>query len=189
MELEEMKQKWSLLSERLDRTEVFRRRDMECLFRRRAGSYLHYMWFVELSGFAALPLIVAIGKYRGVADSVIWPLVGIVLCFAALWTWALYLMSRVVGCRGSLVEVETRMTRFTLFMRIYLFLAVLFVILLPTVMVVRAADYYTAHGMWWIVAGSCGLALVLCFAMIGWERNRIRELRRRLRDLREFRDA
>lgn len=68
MELEEMKQKWSLLSERLDRTEVLRRRDMECLFRRRAGSYLHYMWFVELSGFAALPLIVAIGKYRGVAD-------------------------------------------------------------------------------------------------------------------------
>ena len=40
-----------------------------------------------------------------------------------LWTWALYLLSRVVGCRGSLVEVETRMTRFTLFMRIYLFLA------------------------------------------------------------------
>ena len=40
MELEEMKQKWSLLSERLDRTEVLRRRDMECLFRRRAGSYL-----------------------------------------------------------------------------------------------------------------------------------------------------
>lgn len=66
MELEELKLKWKVLSERLDREQVIRRQDMERMLRGRVGSYLHYVQLMLLLGVAVVPLCVAIGKFRGV---------------------------------------------------------------------------------------------------------------------------
>jgi len=62
MELEELKLKWKVLSERLDREQVIRRQDMERMLRGRVGSYLHYVQLMLLLGVAVVPLCVAIGK-------------------------------------------------------------------------------------------------------------------------------
>ena len=67
MELEELKLKWKVLSERLDREQVIRRQDMERMLRGRVGSYLHYVQLMLLLGVAVVPLCVAIGKFRGVS--------------------------------------------------------------------------------------------------------------------------
>ena len=72
MELEELKLKWKVLSERLDREQVIRRQDMERMLRGRVGSYLHYVQLMLLLGVAVVPLCVAIGKFRGVSGIFIW---------------------------------------------------------------------------------------------------------------------
>ena len=81
MELEELKLKWKVLSERLDREQVIRRQDMERMLRGRVGSYLHYVQLMLLLGVAVVPLCVAIGKFRGVSGIFIWWVVaGYLLC-------------------------------------------------------------------------------------------------------------
>ena len=83
MELEELKLKWKVLSERLDREQVIRRQDMERMLRGRVGSYLHYVQLMLLLGvgrgglpfmsapFVLFPVVAAAGvalrcRYRRV---------------------------------------------------------------------------------------------------------------------------
>ena len=112
MELEELKLKWKVLSERLDREQVIRRQDMERMLRGRVGSYLHYVQLMLLLGVAVVPLCVAIGKFRGVSGIFIWWVVaGYLLCLLPSF-FSLWLLLRVSRCDADIVECEHRMTRY-----------------------------------------------------------------------------
>ena len=56
-------------------------------------------------------------------------------------------------------------------------------------MLLHAAGYYTAHGMWWTVAALLSLTAVACIVITHHEWGRIRDLQRRIRELREFDEA
>ena len=106
MELEELKLKWKVLSERLDREQVIRRQDMERMLRGRVGSYLHYVQLMLLLGVAVVPLCVAIGKFRGVSGIFIWWVVaGYLLCLLPSF-FSLWLLLRVSRCDADIVECE-----------------------------------------------------------------------------------
>lgn len=63
------------------------------------------------------------------------------------------------------------------------------VILFVAGMLLYAAGYYTAHGMWWTVAALLSLTAVACIVITHHEWGRIRDLQRRIRELREFDEA
>ena len=144
MELEELKLKWKVLSERLDREQVIRRQDMERMLRGRVGSYLHYVQLMLL---------------------------------------------RVSRCDADIVECEHRMTRYAAFAGAYYIFQYVVVILFVAGMLLYAAGYYTAHGMWWTVAALLSLTAVACIVITHHEWGRIRDLQRRIRELREFDEA
>lgn len=189
MELEELKHKWKLLSERLDREQVIRRQDMERMLGGRVGSYLHYVQSMLLAEIAGIPVFVAIGKFRGVPDTVIWwATVGYVL-FLFPSFFSLYLLLRMSRCAADIVERERRMTRYVAFVRgCYIFQYVVVILFLAGVLL-WAAGYYTAHGMWWTVAALLSLAAVTCIVVARYEWERIRDVQRRIRELREFDEA
>ena len=189
MELEELKLKWKVLSERLDREQVIRRQDMERMLRGRVGSYLHYVQFMLLLGVAVVPLCVAIGKFRGVSDIFIWWVVaGYLLCLLPSF-FSLWLLLRVSRCDADIVECEHRMTRYAAFAGAYYIFQYVVVILFVAGMLLYAAGYYTAHGMWWTVAALLSLTAVACIVITRHEWGRIRDLQRRIRELRGFDEA
>lgn len=186
MELEELKHKWELLSERLDREQVIRRQDMERMLGGRVGSYLHYVQFMLLLGVAVVPVCVAIGKFRGVPDSFIgWVVGGYLLCFLPSF-FSLHLLRRMSRCDADIVERERRMTRYAAFVRVYYIFQYVVVILFLAGTLLRASGYYTAQGMWWTVAALLSLAAVACIVVTRYEWGRILDLQRRIRELREF---
>ena len=189
MELEELKLKWKVLSERLDREQVIRRKDMERMLRGRVGSYLHYVQLMLLLGVAVVPLCVAIGKFRGVSGIFIWWVVaGYLLCLLPSF-FSLWLLLRVSRCDADIVECEHRMTRYAAFAGAYYIFQYVVVILFVAGMLLYAAGYYTAHGMWWTVAALLSLTAVACIVITHHEWGRIRDLQRRIRELREFDEA
>lgn len=189
MELEELKLKWKVLSERLDREQVIRRQDMERMLRGRVGSYLHYVQFMLLLGVAVVPLCVAIGKFRGVSGIFIWWVVaGYLLCLLPSF-FSLWLLLRVSRCDADIVECEHRMTCYAAFAGAYYIFQYVVVILFVAGMLLYAAGYYTAHGMWWTVAALLSLTAVACIVITHHEWGRIRDLQRRIRELREFDEA
>lgn len=186
MELEELKHKWELLSERLDREQVVRRQDMERMLGVRLGSYLRYVQFMVSLGVAVIPVVVAIGKFRGVSDIFIgWMVGGYLLCFLPSF-FSLRLLCRVSRCEVGIVEQERRMIRYTAFVRVYYIFQYVVVSLFLAGMLLWSAGYYTAHGMWWTVTAVLSLAVVTCVMVTGYEWGRIRDLRRRICELREF---
>lgn len=186
MELEELKRRWDLLSARLDRELVIRRQDMERMLKMRVGTYRHYVRFMLLLEVAAIPVVVAIGKFRGVPDAVLgWVVVGYTLCMLPTLR-ALWLLARVSRCEGDIVEQERRMTRYAVFVRGYYLFQCVVVTLFLAGMLLWRSGYYTAHGMWWTVFGTVSLAVVVIVAVTWYDWARIRELRRRIGDLREF---
>lgn len=189
MELEELKLKWKVLSERLDREQVIRRQDMERMLRGRVGSYLHYVQLMLLLGVAVVPLCVAIGKFRGVSGIFIWWVVaGYLLCLLPSF-FSLWLLLRVSRCDADIVECEHPHDPLCGLCRSVLYFPVCRRNPVRCRHALYAAGYYTAHGMWWTVAALLSLTAVACIVITRHEWGRIRDLQRRIRELREFDEA
>lgn len=186
MELEELKRSWLLLSERLERSEVIRRQETDCLLKCRIGSYLRYAWSKYLLGCAGLPAVVAIGLYRGVDHAVIRVLGGCYLLAMLFALGVLCLLTQVGRCKAGMEELERRMTRYFLWNRIYILSACILAVVPVAWMLVANAGYYSAHGIWWRVAAGVGLGLAVSVAWVWYDWDRIRALRERIRELREF---
>lgn len=101
----------------------------------------------------------------------------------------LWLLLRVSRCDADIVECEHRMTRYAAFAGAYYIFQYVVVILFVAGMLLYAAGYYTAHGMWWTVAALLSLTAVACIVITHHEWGRIRDLQRRIRELREFDEA
>lgn len=186
MELEELKHKWELLCERLERDEAIRLGDLQRLLHGRMNSFVRYSQTMALVGMAVVPVCVAIGKFRGVPDTVIGVLMVI---YAILFLPSLYglrLLMRVARYDGTIVEQERRMTRYARFARrctVYQYAGG--GVLLAGVLA-YASGYYTAHGMWWTVAAMLAVGIVVSVVVTRYEWARLCELRRRMQELREF---
>lgn len=186
MELEDLKRNWEQLSLRLENEEVVRRQEMQRLVSGKVRSFVSYSQHTALITVAALPVCVAIGKFRGVSDSI---LLAAVACFIVLFLpslWELRLLMRAARCEGNIVEMECRMTRYSRFARRSRIVQSASVGLLVAAMVVWSSGYYTVHGLWWSVAAILSVAGVAVFVWVRYERARLREVQRRIRELREF---
>lgn len=190
MELEDLKRSWERLSLRLDREEVVRRQEMERLLSGKVRSYVLFSQHLALLNAAGVPVCIAIGKFRGVPDGAI---IGLMLCYIVLCLpslWGLRLLVRAARCEDDIVELERRMTRYARFSRGCLIFQATAAGVLLTAFMVRVSGYYTANGMWWTVAALTVAAIFVCLVAVRYERERLREVRRRIRDLREYeRDA
>lgn len=186
MELEDLKRSWEQLTLRLEREEIVRRQEMERLLTGKVRSYLLFSQHLALLNAAMVPVCIAIGKFRGLADGVI---VGLVLCYIVLYLPSLrglWLLGRASRCEGDIVELERRMTRYARFSRGCLIFQATAVGVLLTAFLVWASGYYTAHGMWLTVAALLAAAVFVCVVAVRYERERLCEVRRRIRELREF---
>lgn len=186
MELEDLKRSWERLALRLEREEIIRRQEMRRLMSGKVRSYVRFSQHMALLNAAGVPVCVAIGKFRGVPDGVI---VGLMLCYIVLYLpslWGLRLLVRAVRCEGDIVELERRMTRYARFSRGCLIFQATAVGVLLTMFMVRVSGYYTAHGMWWTVAALLAATVFVCVVAVRCERERLCDVRRRIRQLREF---
>ncbi len=186
MELEDLKRSWERFTVRLEREEVVRRQEMQRLLTGKVRSLLHYTQHMALLNVLAVPVCVAIGRYRGVPDGVIAVAVAGFLALYLPSLWGLGLLMRAARCEDNIVELERRMTRYDRFAWGCLVYQLTGVVLGIGVLVVLWSGYYTAQGMWWTVAALLAAAAVICFVAIRYERERLREVRQRIRALREF---
>lgn len=186
MELEELKRRWDLLSARLDRELVIRRQDMDRMLKMRIGTYRRYVQFMLLLSVAAIPVVVALGKFRGIDDAVIGWVVGVYTLCLLPSLYALCLLAGIARCEAGIVELEQRMTRYVTFTRGYYLFQYVVVVLFLTGMLLWWRGYYTAHGMWWMVAAAVSLTAIVAVAVTWYDWERIRELRQRIDELREF---
>ena len=190
MELEQLKQSWDRLSEKLDREEVLRKQELRMLAESRVKSYWNKVRMNQYLGWLVLICSIVILFAQGIQDDLFcWILIGSVIAmdtilFSPMWK----IIKRLAKFDATIVEQEQMVLRFEkLFVRNNIittcFLAFVFAYVIIEAIIRHSAP--SAEWWFWLI-----LTIIASAIVGGWrylkERERIAEIRHRIIALKQF---
>ena len=190
MELEQLKQSWDKLSEKLDREEVLRKQELRMLAESRVKSYWSKVRMNQYLGWLVLICSIVILFAQGIQDDLFcWILIGSVIAmdtilFSPMWK----IIKRLAKFDATIVEQEQMIIRFEkLFIRNNIITACFLAFAFAYVIIEAVIRHSVLSTEWW-------LWVILTFigsaVLIGWQylrdKDRIDEIKQRITALKQF---
>lgn len=190
MELEELKQSWNRLSDRLEREEILRKEELRMVAQNKVKSYWNRAKMSQYLGWVVLPGLVAILFVRGIQnDPFGWIVIGSVIaldviCFSPMWK----IMKRLTKFDATIVEQEQMILKFEkMFIRNNIVMACFFAMVFAYVIIVAMIRHSVLSSEWWLWM----ILTIIASAVVGgWrylhDRDRISEIKQRILTLKKF---
>ena len=190
MELEELKQSWNRLSDRLEREEILRKEELRMVAENKIKSYWSRVKINQCLGWAVLPGTVAILFVQGIQnDPFGWIVIGSaialdIICFSPMWR----IMKRLAKFDTSIVEQEQMILKFEkLYIRNTVLMAGFFALVFAYVIINALIRHSASSSEWWLWMI---LTIIASVAIGGWrymqDRDRIAEIKQRILTLKKF---
>lgn len=190
MELEQLKQSWEKLSERLEREEVMRKQELRSIAENKTKSYWHKIKTNQYLSWVVLAGSVGILFTQGIQDDPFgWIVIGSVIALDAIFFSPMWkIIKKLARFDATIVEQEQMILRFEkLFIRNNIitacFLASVFVYVMIEAMI-RNSARPTEWWLWMI------LTIIASAVIGGWrylqEKERIAEIKQRILALKQF---
>lgn len=190
MELEQLKQSWNKLSERLEREEVMRKQELRSIAENKTKSYWHKIKTNQYLSWVVLAGSVGILFTQGIQDDPFgWIVIGSVIALDAIFFSPMWkIIKKLARFDATIVEQEQMILRFEkLFIRNNIitacFLASVFVYVMIEAMI-RNSARPTEWWLWMI------LTIIASAVIGGWrylqEKERIAEIKQRILALKQF---
>ena len=190
MELEQLKQSWDKLSERLEREEVMRKQELRSIAENKTKSYWHKIKTNQYLSWVVLAGSVGILFTQGIQDDPFgWIVIGSVIALDAIFFSPMWkIIKKLARFDATIVEQEQMILRFEkLFIRNNIitacFLASVFVYVMIEAMI-RNSARPTEWWLWMI------LTFIGSAVLIGWQylrdKDRIDEIKQRITALKQF---
>ncbi|MBQ4126450.1 MAG: hypothetical protein IJD72_00585 [Alistipes sp.] len=190
MELEQLKQSWDKLSERLEREEVMRKQELRSIAENKTKSYWHKIKTNQYLSWVVLAGSVGILFTQGIQDDPFgWIVIGSVIALDAIFFSPMWkIIKKLARFDATIVEQEQMILRFEkLFIRNNIitacFLASVFVYVMIEAMI-RNSARPTEWWLWMI------LTIIASAVIGGWrylqEKERIAEIKQRILALKQF---
>ena len=190
MELEQLKQSWDKLSERLEREEVMRKQELRSIAENKTKSYWHKIKTNQYLSWVVLAGSVGILFTQGIQDDPFgWIVIGSVIALDAIFFSPMWkIIKKLARFDATIVEQEQMILRFEkLFIRNNIitacFLASVFVYVMIEAMI-RNSARPTEWWLWMI------LTIIASAVIGGWrylqEKERIAEIKQRIIALKQF---
>lgn len=190
MELEQLKQSWDKLSERLEREEVMRKQELRSIAENKTKSYWHKIKTNQYLSWIVLAGSVGILFTQGIQDDPFgWIVIGSVIALDAIFFSPMWkIIKKLARFDATIVEQEQMILRFEkLFIRNNIitacFLASVFVYVIIEAMI-RNSARPTEWWLWMI------LTIIASSVIGGWrylqEKERIAEIKQRILALKQF---
>lgn len=190
MELEQLKQSWNKLSERLEREEVMRKQELRSIAENKTKSYWHKIKTNQYLSWIVLAGSVGILFTQGIQDDPFgWIVIGSVIALDAIFFSPMWkIIKKLARFDATIVEQEQMILRFEkLFIRNNIitacFLASVFVYVMIEAMI-RNSARPTEWWLWMI------LTIIASAVIGGWrylqEKERIAEIKQRILALKQF---
>lgn len=190
MELEQLKQSWDKLSERLEREEVMRKQELRSIAENKTKSYWHKIKTNQYLSWIVLAGSVGILFTQGIQDDPFgWIVIGSVIALDAIFFSPMWkIIKKLARFDATIVEQEQMILRFEkLFIRNNIitacFLASVFVYVMIEAMI-RNSARPTEWWLWMI------LTIIASAVIGGWrylqEKERIAEIKQRILALKQF---
>lgn len=190
MNLDELKQSWDKLSERLEREELLRREELRMIVGHKVTSYNNRIKLNQYLGWLVLVCAVGILFVQGIEDDPFgWIVIGTVLLMDAFLFAPMYrILQRLAKFEDTIVEQEQMIIRFEqMFVRRSIVVGCFFACVFAYVIIEALARHAVLTPSWWL-----WMILTIIASAIagGWrymiERERIVEIRQRITALKQF---
>ena len=190
MNLDELKQSWDKLSERLEREELLRREELRMIVGHKVTSYNNRIKLNQYLGWLVLICAVGILFVQGIQDDPFgWIVIGAVLLMDAFLFAPMYrILQRLAKFEDTIIEQEQMIIRFEqMFVRRSIVVGCFFACVFAYVIIEARARHAVLTPEWWL-----WMILTIIASAIagGWrymiERERIVEIRQRITALKQF---
>ncbi|MBQ4540542.1 MAG: hypothetical protein IJA37_05095 [Alistipes sp.] len=190
MNLDELKQSWDKLSERLEREELLRREELRMIVGHKVTSYNNRIKLNQYLGWLVLVCAVGILFVQGIQDDPFgWIVIGTVLLMDAFLFAPMYrILQRLAKFEDTIIEQEQMIIRFEqMFVRRSIVVGCFFACVFAYVIIEALARHAALTPSWWL-----WMILTIIASAIagGWrymiERERIVEIRQRITALKQF---
>ena len=190
MNLDELKQSWDRLSERLEREEVIHQKELRMVMENRITTYNNRIRLNQILGWVVLICAVGLLFVQGIQDDPFgWIVIGTVLLMDIFLFAPMYrILQRLAKFEDTIIEQEQMIIRFEqMFMRRSIVVGCFFACLFAYVIIEALARHAVLTPSWWM-----WMILTIIASAIagGWrymiERERIIEIRQRISALKEF---
>lgn len=190
MNLDELKQSWNKLSERLEREELLRREELRMIVGHKVTSYNNRIKLNQYLGWLVLVCAVGILFVQGIQDDPFgWIVIGTVLLMDAFLFAPMYrILQRLAKFEDTIIEQEQMIIRFEqMFVRRSIVVGCFFACVFAYVIIEALARHAVLTPSWWL-----WMILTIIASAIagGWrymiERERIVEIKQRITALKQF---
>ena len=190
MELEQLKKSWDKLSERLEREEVIRKRELQILAESKIKSYWSKVRMNQYLGWLVLICAIGILFVQGIQnDPFGWIVIGSVVVldvvfFSPMWR----ILKRLAKFDANIVEQEQMVLRFEkLFVRNNIITTCFLAIVFAYVIIEAIIRHSVPSAEWWLWM----IITIIVSAIVGgWrylkEREHIAEIKQRITALKQF---
>ena len=190
MELEQLKKSWDKLSERLEREEVIRKRELQILAESKIKSYWSKVRMNQYLGWLVLICSIGILFANGIQDDPFgWIAIGSVVVldvvfFSPMWR----ILKRLAKFDANIVEQEQMVLRFEkLFVRNNIITTCFLAIVFAYVIIEAIIRHSVPSAEWWLWMI---LTIIVSAIVGGWrylkEREHIAEIKQRITALKQF---
>lgn len=190
MELEQLKQSWDRLSERLEREEVMRKQELHAIAENRTKSYWHKIKMNQYVSWLVLVGSIGILFAQGIQDDPFgWIVIGSVIAmdiifFSPMWK----IIKQLAKFDATIVEQEQMIIRFEkLFIRNNIITACFLAFVFAYVMIEAVIRHSVPSAEWWLWMI---LTIIVSAVFGGWqylqEKERIDEIKQRILALKQF---
>lgn len=190
MELEQLKQSWDRLSERLEREEILRKQELRMIAENRVKSYWKRVKMNQYLGWVVLICAIGILFVQGIQDDPLgWIVIGSVVVldlifFSPMWR----MLKQLAEFEASIVEQEQMVLKFAkMFIRNNIITASFLVFIFAYVIIEAIIRNSAPSADWWMWVI---LTIIISAIFSGWrylkERERIAEIKQRITALKQF---
>ena len=190
MNLDELKQSWDKLSERLEREEVIRREELRLVMENRVTTYNNRIKMNQYLGWLVLVGTVGLLFVQGIqSDPFGWIVIGTVLLMDLFLFAPMYrILRRLARFEDTIIEQEQMIIRFEqMFVRHSIVVGCFFACLFAYVIIEALVRHAVLTPSWWLWMI---LTIIVSAIAGGWrymiERERIIEIRQRITALKQF---
>lgn len=190
MNLEQLQQSWTKLSERLEREEVIRKQELRLVMENKVTSYRNRIRLNQILGWVVLLCAVGILFVQGIqSDPFGWIVIGTVVVMDVLLFAPMYsIIMRLAKFDSNIIEQEKMIIRFEkMFVRNNIVIAIFLAALFAYVIIDAVIRHAVPSAEWWLWMI---LTIIASAILGGWrymqERERIADIKQRITLLKQF---
>lgn len=190
MELEQLKQSWDRLSERLEREEVIRKQELRLVMENKVTTYHNRIRLNQILGWIVLLCTVAILFIQGIQnDPFGWIVIGTVVVMDIFLFAPMYrIIIRLAKFDTNIIEQEQMIIRYEkMFVRRSIIIACFLASLFAYVIIEALVKNAILTPQWWLWMV---LTIIASAILAGWrymqERERIADIKQRIIALKQF---